>query len=136
MSENKTQRTDVPVESFLETISEKRQKEAQELISIMQEISGQKPYMFGSSIIGFDEMDYETSTGRKGTIPKLAFSPRKSAITLYFDYGFDEKFEAERKNLGKHRTSVACLYINKLQDVDMTVLRKMLEDLWEDVKNA
>ncbi len=121
----KTQPTGVSVESFLESVSDKRREEACRLIPLMQEISGEKPYMWGPSIIGFGSQHYRYETGREGDVPQLAFSPRKASITVYFE-GFDT-YADELRVLGKHRHSVSCLYINKLDDIDLDILRTMLK---------
>jgi uncharacterized protein YdhG (YjbR/CyaY superfamily) len=120
-----TQPTGIKVESFLESVSDKRREEAHTLIAMMQEISGEKPYMWGPSIIGFGSEHYKYDTGREGDTPRLAFSPRKASITVYFE-GFD-RYAQELAVLGKHKQSVSCLYINKLADINLDVLRKMLE---------
>ncbi len=120
-----TQPTGVNVESFLESVSDKRREEAHALIDMMQAISGQKPHMWGPSIIGFGTMHYKYDTGREGDVPQLAFSPRKASITVYFE-GFDG-YTDELAVLGKHKISVACLYINMLTDIKLDVLRAMLE---------
>jgi hypothetical protein len=125
MSENKTQPTTVSVDYFLETVSPVRQQEAKTLIAIMQEITGLPPVLWGPSIIGFGTQHYKYETGREGDMPQLAFSPRKAALTVYFE-GFDSYGEQLAK-LGKHKSSVACLYLTKLADADLSVLREMLE---------
>jgi uncharacterized protein YdhG (YjbR/CyaY superfamily) len=120
-----TQPTGVSVGKFLESVSDKRRQESHILITMMQEISGEKPHMWGPSIIGFGSMHYKYDTGREGDMPRLAFSPRKASITVYFE-GFDSYGEL-LADLGKHKVSVACLYINKLADIKLGVLREMLE---------
>ena len=117
--------TAVSVESFLEGVSDQRQKEAWTLIAMMQEISGKQPRMWGPSIIGFGSMHYKYDSGREGDMPQLAFSPRKASLTVYFE-GFDG-YTDELSLLGKHRHTVSCLYINKLADINLDVLRRMLE---------
>jgi len=126
MSENKTKPTDVTIESFLNTVSELRRDEAMKLIDIIQKISNYKPVMWGSSIIGFGSKHYKYETGREGDMPELSFSPRKSAITIYFIEGFNQ-YGQELKKLGKYKNSVSCLYVNKLSDIDLDVLKIMLE---------
>ncbi len=120
-----TQPTGVSIASFLETVSDKRREEAYVLIDIMQKISGEKPHMWGPSIIGFGTEHYKYETGREGDMPCLAFSPRKASITVYFE-GFDN-YADELAVLGKQKNSVSCLYINKLEDINLDILRKMLE---------
>lgn len=92
---------------------------------MMREISGEQPVMWGPSIIGFGSIHYRYKSGREGDIPLLGFSPRKTAITIYFSEGFSD-YQAELAHLGKHTTSVSCLYIKRLADIDVAVLRQML----------
>jgi uncharacterized protein YdhG (YjbR/CyaY superfamily) len=121
----RTQPTGISVESFLETVSDKRREEAHTLIVLMQKISGENPYMWGPSIIGFGTRHYRYETGHEGDMPRLAFSPRKASITVYFE-GFD-RYADQLEKLGKHKQSVSCLYINKLADIKLNILREMLE---------
>lgn len=125
MSENKTKPTDVSIESFLEKVSTTRQKEAKTLIAIMEDITGLPPVLWGPSIIGFGSQHYRYDTGREGDMPRLAFSPRKASITVYFE-GFSN-YQEQLAKLGKHKLTVSCLYINQLADIDLSVLREMLE---------
>lgn len=123
---NKTQRTDVPVGDFLATVDERRRAEAETLIPMMRELTGEEPYMYGPSIIGFGTRHYVYDSGREGETPVLSFSPRESAVTVYVNDGFDghEDLLAE---LGKHRTSKACLYLTRLEHADLDVLKRLLE---------
>ena len=125
MATNKTKPTAISVIAFLQTVPTNRQQEAQELITIMQAIAKTKPVMWGPSIIGFGTKHYKYDTGREGDVPQISFSPRKSALTLYFSEGFD-RYATELAQLGKYTASVSCLYIKKLTDVDMSVLQRML----------
>lgn len=127
MAENKTQPTTVSVDEFLMSVSSQRQAEARQIIEIMKRITRKEPVMWGPSIIGFGTTHYKYDTGREGDMPQLAFSPRKSAITFYFNGGFNT-FGSLLDKLGKHKTSVGCLYVNKLSDVDVSVLRRMFEE--------
>lgn len=124
MSNNKTMPTNMSVESFLKEVSNDGRKDAYVLIAMMQEISGEQPVMWGSSIIGFGSTHYKYDSGHEGDMPVLAFSPRKVNLTIYFE-GFDNYSEKLEK-LGKHKISKACLYINKLADVNLNILREML----------
>jgi uncharacterized protein YdhG (YjbR/CyaY superfamily) len=125
MSDNKTQPTVASVNTYLETIESGRRKEAQIIIDIMSTISGLRPVMWGPSIIGFGKKHYKYETGREGDMPMLGFSPRKSAITIYFAEGFD-RYSNLLEKLGAYKSSVSCLYIKKLSDVDLSTLRQML----------
>lgn len=125
MTANKTKPTTVSVDEFLTTVSNERREESVVLIDIMSKISNEKPVMWGPSIIGFGKSHFEYETGRSGDIPSLAFSPRKASITIYFE-GFNNYGE-ELAKLGKYKNSVSCLYINKLKDIDINILKTMLE---------
>ncbi len=129
MAENKTKPTDAAVEEFLLSVAPKRAEEAKELIGVMEEISSLPPVMWGPSIIGFGSTHYRYATGREGDMPTLGFSPRKTSLTIYFSEGFS-MYEDELEKLGKHKTSVSCLYINKLEDIDRGVLKEMLQRSW------
>lgn len=124
MSSSKTTPTAASIESFLLGVSDGRREDAHALITMMQDISGEKPVMWGPSIIGFGSMHYKYDSGHEGDMPILAFSPRKSNLTVYFE-GFDD-YSEKLENLGKHKVSKACLYINKLSDINIEVLRDML----------
>jgi len=123
---NKMQPTPVPVSDFLTTVSSARRAEAEQIIAIMHEISGEKPVMWGPSIIGFGTQHYKSEAGTEGDMGLLGFSPRKSNLTIYFYEGFD-RYGEELAKLGKHTTSVGCLYVNKLADIDTGVLKDMLK---------
>lgn len=125
----KTTPTSQSVETFLSGVSETRRQDAKSLMAMMQDISAQPPTMWGPSIIGFGSMHYKYESGHEGDMPILAFSPRKASLTIYFE-GFDS-YGDELKQLGKHKLSQACLYINKLADVDLAVLRDMLEQSYQ-----
>lgn len=125
-NENKMRETDASVSEFLQSVSEKRQAEAAVLIDIMERISGYPAKMWGDSIIGFGTQHYKYESGREGDMPLMAFSPRKARITVYFGEGF-QHYGEYLDRLGKYKTSVSCLYINKLPDVDLAVLEDMLK---------
>ena len=126
MAENKTKPTEVSVEAFIEAITdEAKRADAKALVKLMQSASGEKPKMWGPSIIGFGSTHYKYESGREGDMPLIGFSPRKAASVLYGAIGFSgaEKLLAK---LGKHTTGKGCLYIKKLTDVDKKVLATML----------
>lgn len=125
MAEDKTKPTKVLVKDFLKTVSEKRLTESEKLISLMQDVSGEKPVMWGPSIIGFGLQHYKSEAGREGDMAILGFSPRKAALTIYFYEGFD-RYGEELNQLGKYKISQSCLYINKLDDIDFSIFKKML----------
>ena len=128
MAENKTQRTDASVEEFLNTIpDETRRKDAFVILDLMRQATGAEGKMWGSSIVGFGERHYHYASGREGDWFVVGFSPRKQAMTLYLSYGDIQKFSLLSK-LGKHKTGKGCLYINKLADVDLAVLKELIHN--------
>lgn len=125
MVKNKTVPTNVSVDDFLETVNTDRVQESRILIKMMSEISGELPIMWGPSIIGFGVQHYRYDTGREGDIGILGFSPRKANLTIYFNEGFD-RYPKQLARLGSHSLGVSCLYVKKLTDIDIDVLRDML----------
>lgn len=125
MSEQKTHPTDVDPVAWVEAIEHPtRRADGEYLLALFREISGQEPYMWGPTIVGYDEYEYHYPTGRSGTAPIIGFSPRKSSLSLYGLTGQPETEELLAR-LGKHKVGAACLYINKLADVDLDVLREL-----------
>jgi Domain of unknown function (DU1801) len=127
MAENKTKPTEVSVAAFIAAIPDQFQRaDAKALLKLMQSASGEKPKMWGSSIVGFGTYHYKYDSGREGDMPVIAFSPRKTANVLYGLIGFKDS-DALLAKLGKHTTGKGCLYIKKLADVDQKVLESVLE---------
>ncbi len=127
MTEIKTKPTTMSVPAFLDACAdEARRTDAKTLAKLMQRVTGNKPAMWGSSIIGFGSYHYAYESGREGDMPVVGFSPRKAANVLYGTIGFDGA-EALLAKLGKHTTGKGCLYIKKLADVDMKVLETLLK---------
>ncbi len=126
MPENKTKPTSASVDDFIAAIENSRRRaDALTALAIYKEVTGLAPVMWGPSIIGFGTLGYEYESGRKGQMPVAAYSPRKANMTFYVG----DKFEGAEDlyaRLGKHKKSVACLYINKLDDVDLEVLREII----------
>jgi len=132
MAELKTKLNDKSVRDFLNTIeNEQKRLDSFELLHIMEEISGQEAKMWGESIVGFGNYRYIYSSGKEMDWFSIGFSPRKQNLTIYLIEGFN-KYEVLFKQLGKYKTSVACLYINKLSDVDLTVLKKIISAAFKD----
>lgn len=132
---NKTQPTKASVAKFLNAIEhETRRADGKRLLKMFKEITGEKPVMWGESIVGFGQYHYKYDSGREGDFLMTGFSPRKSNLSLYVMDGFKGR-DALLKKLGKHRTSVACLYINKLADVDEKVLRTMIEKSYRHMQS-
>jgi len=126
MAENKTKPTEVSVAAFIEAIAdEAKRADAKALAKLMQSVTGEKPKMWGPSIIGFGSQHYKYDSGREGDMPIAGFSPRKAATVLYIGTEFTDA-EALLAKLGKHTTGKGCLYIKKLADVDQTVLAELI----------
>jgi hypothetical protein len=126
MTEPKTKPTDVKVEDFLNAVEQPTRKgDGFELLRIMKEITKEKPVMWGPSIVGFGSYHYKYESGREGDMPLVGFSPRKQSLSLYIMPGFDE-YEDILGRLGKHKIGKSCLYINKLADVDISVLKELI----------
>jgi len=127
MAENKTKPTTVSVTAFLDACTdEARRADAKFLARLMQKVTGDKPKMWGPSIVGFGSYHYTYESGREGDMPIVGFSPRKAANVLYGATGFDGA-EAMLGKLGKYTTGKGCLYIKKLADVDVKVLERILD---------
>jgi hypothetical protein len=103
-----------------------KRADGQELLALMQEICGEPATMWGPSIIGFGKHHYVYESGREGDVPIVGFSPRKQHLVLYLMHGPNNKKLLAK--LGKHKTSKACLYINKLSDIDRKVLSQLISD--------
>ncbi|MCE2458022.1 MAG: DUF1801 domain-containing protein [Dehalococcoidia bacterium] len=134
MAENKTVKTGASVDEFMAAVENRRRREdGFVLLEMMRDVTGLEPEMWGPSIIGFGSYHYKYESGREGDMPLVGFSPRKSSLSLYIMSGFDE-YEEMLGKLGKHRTGASCLYINKLADVDMGVLRELVSQSVEHMR--
>jgi hypothetical protein len=134
VSGNKTQKTGASVDEFLESVQNSRRREdGFAVLAMMREITGLEPEMWGPSIIGFGDYHYKYDSGREGDFFLTGFSPRKQSLTLYIMGGL-EGHENLLGKLGKHRTGAACLYINRLADVDVDVLRELIRISFESAK--
>ena len=114
--------------------NENRRQDAELMLGIMEEITGEKPVMWGPSLIGYGAYHYKYDSGREGDFFMTGFSPRKQNMALYIMPGFD-RFPELMGKLGKHKTGKSCLYINKLKDVDMDVLKTLIEEGYRYMKN-
>ena len=131
MAEIKTRPTEVSVDSFIAAVEDPtRAEDARTVAAMMERITGHEPRMWGPSIIGFGSYHYKYDSGHEGTMCRLGFSPRKGQLVLYVLTGAEGEAELLAR-LGKHKTGKACLYINKLADVDMDVLEALTARAWE-----
>jgi hypothetical protein len=132
MAENKTKATEVSVTEFIQKVeNEVKRKDSFILVDFFKLITNCEPKMWGPTIIGFDTYHYKYASGHEGDMPLAAFSPRKDSIVLYFspDLG-NRDFYLEK--LGKHKSSKGCVYIKKLDDINLSVLQEMTKASIED----
>lgn len=135
MAENKTKETAEKVAAYIASNpSEQKRKDALFLFEMFKEISDYEPRMWGPSIIGYGAYEYKYESGHGGRAALLAFSPRKAKHVLYVLTNFEGQ-DALLEKLGKHKTGKVCLYINKLADVDLTVLREIVQASWDQNKH-
>jgi len=126
MAEIKTKRNDASVRAFLKLVqNEKRREDAEKILRIMEKLTDSKPEMWGPSIIGFGSYHYQYASGREGDWFLVGFSPRKQNLVLYIMSGYDKHHDI-MKRLGKYKTGKSCLYINKLEDVNLHVLEELI----------
>ncbi|MEL7257739.1 MAG: DUF1801 domain-containing protein [Pseudomonadota bacterium] len=126
MSQNKTKATQQSVADFIVNVEpEQRRKDAQTLVSFFHDVTKFEPVMWGASIIGYGRYHYVYDSGREGDFLATGFSPRKSALSVYIMPGYAD-FGSILARLGKHKLGKSCLYINKLEDVDMDVLAELV----------
>ncbi len=126
MYELKTKPTNDSVTTFLNSLTDEQKKiDSFQLVELMKEVTHEEPILWGPSIIGFGKIAYQYKNGRTEDWPIIGFSPRKQSLTIYPPAGWRNQEDLLAK-LGKHKTSVSCLYINRLDQVDMAVLRDIL----------
>ncbi|NUQ85517.1 MAG: DUF1801 domain-containing protein [Anaerolineales bacterium] len=126
MAELKTKVNEASVDKFIKDIGDERVREdARKIIEIMQKATKAEPKMWGTSIVGFGCYHYKYASGREGDWMLVGFSPRKQNLTLYIMSGFEE-YDSLLKKLGKHSTGKSCLYIKRLEDVDLKVLKELV----------
>ncbi|SFD42862.1 protein of unknown function (DU1801) [Lentibacillus persicus] len=126
MYEQKTKETDNSVIEFIEGVDNaKKREDAYKLLGVFTETTGYDAKMWGPSIIGFGKYHYKYASGHEGDAPLVGFSPRKAKISLYFATG-DTQREKLLEDFGKHTTGKACVYINKVADIDIEVLKALI----------
>ena len=128
LAEIKTKPTAASVEDFINNVKdEQKRKDSFVLLEMMKKATGEEPILWSSSVIGFGIKRYKSpTTGREVDWLRIGFSPRKANLSLYISVGIKEHAAALKK-LGKHKTGVGCLYINKLEDIDIKVLKEMID---------
>ncbi|MEO7990598.1 MAG: DUF1801 domain-containing protein [Chryseolinea sp.] len=128
LAEIKTKPTAASVEDFINALKdEQKRKDSFMLLEMMKKATGEGPVLWSSSVIGFGIKRYKSpTTGREVDWLRIGFSPRKANLSLYVSVGIKEHAAALKK-LGKHKTGVGCLYINKLEEIDLNVLKEIIE---------
>ena len=125
----KTRVNDASVAGFLNSIAdEQKRKDSFEIVKIMKHITKEEPKMWGSSIVGFGSYHYKYESGREGDSPMIGFSPRKQNLTLYIVTSGFEDYQRQLNRLGKYSTGKYCLYIKRLSDIDVDVLKELITD--------
>jgi hypothetical protein len=125
MADAKTKPTDQSVMAFLEGVENvSRRQDCLALLDLMKDVTGAEPIMWGTSIVGFGSYHYKGKSGREGDWFPVGFSPRKQNLTLYLMGGLDQSLLSK---FGKHKTGKGCIYVNKLADIDLQVLREMVK---------
>ncbi len=124
-NENKTKPTDRDVNDFIASLPEKQQADAETLVEIMREITGEPPVLWGARIVGFGTFHYKSKSGREGDWPWLGFAPGTGKFSLYLTFDATE-LTSKVKDLGKYKIGKGCVYINKLADVDLDKLKQLV----------
>ena len=133
MAELKTKKNDQDVNAFLDRIEdEKKRQDSKAILKLMQDVTGEAPTMWGDSIVGFGSYDYKYASGREGNWFLTGFAPRKQNLTLYIMSGF-EAYDDLMAKLGKYKTGKSCLYIKKIEDIDMQVLSELVRQSAEHI---
>lgn len=135
MATQKTRETAASVEEFLNGIENRtRREDGLAMLELMREVTGEEARMWGSSIVGFGSYHYVYESGREGDAMLTGFSPRKQNLAIYVMPGFSA-YDSLLDKLGKHKTGKSCLYINKLADVDLKVLRTLVRRSVQVMRN-
>ena len=128
MAENKTKPTGASVTSYLAAIEDpERRKDCQALVKLISKATKQKPKMWGSSIVGFGAYHYRYASGHEGDSALAGFSPRRQHLVIYLVGEFGDRHQAVLARLGPHKTGKGCLYIKRLDDVDLDALRELID---------
>ena len=136
MADQKTKPTEHSVENFLRKIPDEQVRDdCYSLIDLMKNITGEEPKMWGLSIVGFGQYHYKYASGHEGYSCLTGFSPRKPAITLYVMPGFEE-YDALVNKLGKHKAGKGCLYIKRLEDLNLKILEALIRKSVQQLKTA
>ncbi|MFG2105785.1 DUF1801 domain-containing protein [Micromonospora chersina] len=120
--------TDASVDDFLAAVpDDRRRADAERLCALLREVTGEPPVMWGPSIVGFGSYRYTYGSGRTGDWPLVGFSPRKQQLVVYLVGGYEERYPSVLARLGRHKTGKGCLYLKRLDDVDESALRELVD---------
>ena len=129
MAEIKTKPTSASVDEFINSVKDEQKRiDSFVILAMMKKAIGEEPTMWGSSLIGFGNVRIKSAaTGREVDWIRIGFAPRKANLSLYISGNINQQYAASLKKLGKHKTGVGCLYINKLEDIDLKVLEEIID---------
>ncbi|MCZ0952653.1 MAG: DUF1801 domain-containing protein [Rhodospirillaceae bacterium] len=134
MSQRKTMENSADVNAFLDAVENpRRRSDARQLLALMRKVTGAPPKMWGPSIVGFGKYHYRYASGRESESLRVGFSPRKQNLVIYIMPGFSDYSEI-LEQLGKFRTGRSCLYVNKLDDVDLVLLEQLVRESFREMK--
>jgi hypothetical protein len=126
--EQKTKPNNADIDAFIDAIpDETRRADARQLCALMAEVTGEPPALWGSSIVGFGSYDYRYESGHEGTSALASFAPRKQHLVVYLVGGYEDRHDKLIAKLGPHKSGKGCLYIKRLADVDLGVLRQLVD---------
>ena len=136
MAELKTKPNDQSVEAFLNSVADdKKRQDCFTILELMREVTQTEPKMWGDSIVGFGRYHFKYASGREGDWFLTGFSPRKQNLTLYIMAGFDQ-YDLLLEKLGKFKTGKACLYIKRIEDIDLPTLKQLVKQSVEHVARS
>jgi Domain of unknown function (DU1801) len=128
MAEQKTRPSGADVEAFLDAVpDDRRRADARALCALMADTTGAPPVLWGPSIVGFGSYHYRYDSGHEGDAPLTSFSPRKQHLVVYLVGGFEDRHRTLVERLGPHKAGKGCLYVKRLDDVDLGVLRQLID---------
>ncbi len=131
-ADNRMRPTDADPQEFIAGVENAtRRADAERLVEIMREITGEEPVMWGQSIIGFGSYHYRYESGREGDAPLIGFSPRKANLVVYLVADYEQRYPEELAKLGPYKSGKTCLYLTRLDRVDEDVLRYLIKDSYE-----
>lgn len=128
MADNKTKPTDADIKAFIESVeNERRRNDAKILVKLMKRATSMKPRLWGENLIGYGHYNYKYKSGHGGEYFLTGFSPRKAATSIYIMPGF-KPYADQLAKLGKHKHSVSCLYVTRLENIDLDILEEIVKD--------